>query len=143
MNRQRIGILIIAIIGMLATFLPWVTATSTIDLTLLGTKSFTKTISTNLYGAITFIMFSISLVISLLGDRTKALNQNQFYAVISPSIIAGIIGVWKIISTTPNDALKTTGFSVSIGIGLYLVVFAGLLLPIITLLLKNKEGDLK
>jgi hypothetical protein len=140
MNKQRLAILIAAGLGALATFLPWVKAP------IVGTINGTEG-----DGWITLVLFSVPLVISLLNDRTKAVKGGILYGAIIPSIIAGIIGIWKIIDINninkmsmseigDNPFAKALGITVSIEFGLYLVVLAGIGLPIAAFLIKDKES---
>jgi len=132
MNKQRLGILIIAAIGMLATFLPWFKAP--IIGTIYGTEE---------EGWITFILFTIPLIISLLNDKSKPLKEARLTGAIVPSIIAALIGIWKIkhINSNIGDDFfsKALSSSFSIEFGLYLIVLAGIALPIIAFLIKDKS----
>ena len=65
MNKQRIGILIVAVIGMLATFMPWIKIP--IVGTIMGTEE---------EGWITFILFAIPLVISLFNIKSKSKKKS-------------------------------------------------------------------
>jgi len=134
MNKQRLGILIVASLGALATFLPWVKAP------IIGTINGTKG-----DGWITLVLFAIPLIISLLNDKTQAIKGGLLVGAIIPSIIAGIVGVWKIIDFNSkmsdigdNPFAQALGATVSIEIGLYLVVLAGFALPLIAYLVKDK-----
>ena len=135
MNKQRLAILIVAGLGALATFMPWVKApyVGTIN----GTKG---------DGWITLVLFAVPLVMSLLNDKTKALKGGLLYGAIIPSVVAGAIGVWKIIDFNSKMSdigggafAKALGATVSIEFGLYLVVLAGIALPIFAFLIKDKE----
>jgi hypothetical protein len=135
MNKQRLAILIVAGLGALATFMPWVKAP------IVGTINGTKG-----DGWITLVLFAVPLVISLLNDKTKALKDGQLYGAIIPSLVAGAIGIWKIIDFNSkmsdigdNPFAKALGATVSIEFGLYLVVLAGIALPIVAFLIKDKE----
>jgi ABC-type phosphate transport system permease subunit len=135
MNKQRLAILIVAGLGALATFMPWVKAP------IVGTINGTKG-----DGWITLVLFAVPLVISLLNDKTKALKGGPLYGAIIPSLVAGAIGVWKIIEFNSkmsdigdNPFAKALGATVSIEFGLYLVVLAGIALPIVAFLIKDKE----
>ena len=64
MNKQRLAILIVAGLGALATFMPWVKAP------IVGTINGTKG-----DGWITLVLFAVPLVISLLNDKTKTFSH--------------------------------------------------------------------
>ena len=94
------------------------------------------------------LLFEVPLVNTLLNYRTKSLKCGQLYGAIIPSLIAGIIGIWKIIdfkSKIPdlgnNPFAKVIESAVSIEFGLYLVVKAGITLPIIDFLMNDKEAE--
>ena len=133
MNKQRLAILIVAGLGALAAFMPWVKAP------IVG-----KINGTEGDGWITLVLFAVPLVISLLKDKTKALKGGLLYGAIIPSLVAGAIGLFDINSIMSdiggyNSFAKGLGATVSIEFGLYLVVLAGIALPIFAFLLKDKE----
>jgi ABC-type phosphate transport system permease subunit len=135
MNKQRLAILIVAGLGALATFMPWV------KVPIVGTINGTKG-----DGWITLALFAVPLIISLLNDKTKALKRGLLYGAIIPSLLAGAIGVWKIIEFNSkmsdigdNPFAKALGAAFSIEFGLYLLVLAGIALPIVAFLIKDKE----
>ena len=137
MNKQRLAILIVAGLGALATFMPWVKAP------IVGTINGTKG-----DGWITLVLFAVPLVISLLNDKTKVVKGGLLYGAIIPSVLAGVIGIWKIIdfNSTMSDVgdnpfAKALSATVSIEFGLYLVVLAGVALPIAAFLIKDKEVE--
>ncbi len=84
MSKQRLGILILAVIGMLSTFMPWV------KVPIVGIVKGTED-----EGWLTFILFAIPLVLSLLNDKSKPLKEKLLIGSIVPSIIAALIGIWK------------------------------------------------
>jgi hypothetical protein len=136
MNKQRLAILIVAGLGALATFMPW------IKLPIVGTIN--GTIGGD--GWITLVLFAVPLVMALLNDKTKALKGGLLYGAIIPSVVAGAIGVWTIIDFNSkmsdiddNPFAKALGATGSIEFGLYLVVLAGIALPIVAFLIKDKE----
>lgn len=101
-------------------------------------------------GWITLGLFAVPLVITLLNDKTKALKGGLLYGAIIPSLIAGAIGIWKIIdfNSTMNSTMsdigdnpfaQVLGAAFSIEFRLYLVVLAGIALPIVAFLFKDKE----
>jgi hypothetical protein len=98
-------------------------------------------------GWITLVLFAIAILISLSKDKTKAIEGGLLYAAILPGGLAGAIGLWKIIDFNSkmeevmgsNAMAEAMGSTVSIGIGLYLVVLAGIALPIVGFLIKDKK----
>jgi len=138
MNKQRLAILIIAGLGISATFMTWY------DDSIFGSMSGTECGSS---GRNNFILFLVPLIISLLNDKTKPLNGGLLYCAIIPSIIAGIIGIFYIIDIkyiiyvyTHNGHLPQVVqpfFTQSVGFGLYLVALAGITLPVAAFLVKK------
>ncbi|MDA9775431.1 hypothetical protein N9B67_03810 [Algibacter sp.] len=135
MNKQRLAILTVAGLGVLATFLPWV------KVPILGSVNGTQG-----DGWITLVLFAIAILISLSKDKTKAIEGGLLYAAILPGGLAGALGLWKIIDFNSkmeelggNVMAEAIGSTVSIGIGLYLVVLAGIALPIVGFLIKDKK----
>ena len=135
MNKQRLAILIVAGLGVLATFLPWV------KVPIIGSVNGTQG-----DGWITLVLFAIAILISLSKDKTKAIEGGRLYAAILPGGLAGALGLWKIIDFNSkmeelggNVMAEAIGSTVSIGIGLYLVVLAGIALPIVGFLIKDKK----
>ena len=136
MNKQRLAILITSCIGIIATFLPWV------QLPIVGAINGTEG-----DGWITCVFFAIALATSLLGNREKKLiGIEQIVATIA-SLIAGIIGIWKIVDFNSamsgmedNPFAEALSSTVSIGIGLYLVIIAGLLIAVFSFLVKDKKS---
>lgn len=132
MNKQRSAILIASGLGVLASFLPWV------KVPFIGSINGT---SGDGDGWITFVLFAITLLISLLGQKTKAITGGLFYGAILPGLIAGIVGALNIVDINSKIAKTGLSGSISIGYGLYLVVIAGFALPILGFLIKDKAQD--
>lgn len=140
MNKQRLAILIAAGLGALATFMPWV------KLPIVGTISGTK-----LDGWITFVLFSVAIVVCLQADKNKNVEGKNLLWAIIPSVLAGLIGIWKIIDfnskmgdslgdISDNPFSEALAASISIEIGLYLVILASIAVPVLAHLMKDKDG---
>lgn len=137
MNSQKLTVLIIAAIGMLATFMPWVNAPiiGSID----GTKG---------DGWITMALFAIPAILCLLNDKTEPLIGPKRYLAVIPALIIAVIAIWKIIDFRSgmetldqnNPFAEMVGASVSIGFGLYLLVLAAIALPIAAFVVKDKRS---
>lgn len=125
MNKQRVLIVAAAGVGMLCTFLPWV------SIPIFGSISGARG-----DGWISFALFLIALLPALLaGEKKQPLPGKALPAVLIPAVLAAGLGIWKIIdfkrllSGSTDDALaQFTGAGVSIGFGLYLLVLAGIVL---------------
>lgn len=137
MNKQRLAILIAAGLGVTTTFLPWV------KVPIIGTINGTKG-----DGWITLVLFAIPLIISLLNDKKTKIEGGLLYCAIIPSLVAGGIGIWKIIDFNSkmsdlgdSPIAQALGSSVSIEFGLYLVVLVGILLPILAFVVEDHETN--
>ena len=129
MNKQRFATLIAAILGALSTFLPWVHISNI--RTIYGFDN---------VGLYTFFLFLVPIVLLLIDDKTKPIRKSILLISIIPTIIAGIIGGQKFLqfnsltsSMSNNVFTQSLGNSMTIGIGLYIVVVAGFILPLLAL----------
>lgn len=85
-------------------------------------------------GWITFILFVITIGLCFVGNRTKTLTIGFLIGAIVPSLLASIIALIKIIDFNSrtsgmgddNPFAKALTQTVGIGIGLYLIVLAGI-----------------
>lgn len=138
MNKQRLAVLIAAAVGVLASFMPWVKA------------PFVGSVSgiNGADGWINLVLFAIPLALCLLKDKTQPLTGALLYGAIVPSIVALLMGVWKIVdfqrtvasmNDPENPFAQALCSSVSIEFGLYLVVLAGIALPILAFVVKDKK----
>lgn len=130
LHVQRIGVGLAAAAGVLATFLPWVTAP------IVGTVRGTSGPD----GWITLAMFVPALVLSFLGSRESPLGQWQQYVAAVPAGLAAVIGGYKVYDLTSrmSAAMKevddnplaqvvaiAAANTVRIGTGIYLLILAG------------------
>lgn len=142
MNKQRIAILIVAGLGALGTFMPWV------KVPIVGSISGTKG-----DGWITFALFAVPIIISLINDKSKSLKGGLLIAAVLPGLAAGIIGIWKILdfnskisemsNLEDNPFAQAIEATVSIEFGLYLIVLTGILLPLVALIIKDNSDELE
>jgi hypothetical protein len=133
MNKQRMFILVAAVIGAIATFLPWIELA-------MGSVAGTKG-----DGWLTLPLFTISAVLAVLGNRMAPLSGASLYGTMVPALLAGLLGIYKIVdinSSLPSGdnpfalAMRQT---MSVGIGLYLVALAGVAVPAIAYFLRDSE----
>lgn len=128
MHFQRVGIIIAAAAGMLGTFLPWV------NVPILGSISGTQG-----DGWITFVLFALTVFLAIVGKKQQVLRGGQFFITMLFGVAAGGFGLWKIIdfhtsigsSASDNPLTRAVGSVVSVGIGLYLIVIAGLVVLVL------------
>lgn len=135
MNKQRLFILGAAVLGIIASYLPWISLP-------MGSVSGLKG-----DGWLTLILFLVPTVISVLGNRAASLSKTNLYVAMGPALLAGLLGLYKIIDfnsgmpDTDNPFAIAVRSTVSVGIGLYLVVAAGLAVPAIGLFVKDSEAS--
>ncbi len=120
MEKKRKFILIIAVVGMIGTFLPWV---SVFGASVSGTSG---------DGWITLVLFAIGGAIAFFkGEKTEALNKKIMTAVWVPAALAAIIALSKIFRLPRG---------IPAGIGLWLIAIAGLAQVFVTLFFKGEAG---
>jgi len=143
MNKQRIAILIVAGLGVLAACMPWYEDEY---YTRWDLKNFEDCASffcllllnMNKFANLSIVLFAVPLVISLLNDRKKALKGGLLYSAIFPGLIAGGIGIWHLWHLWRWIGVGYIS-SDCVGNGLYLVVLVGIALPIVAFVVKEKE----
>ncbi|MDB9313349.1 hypothetical protein PN462_09585 [Spirulina sp. CS-785/01] len=134
-HKQRLAILGIAILGCLATFLPWLHAP------MVGSVSGARG-----DGWITLILFIPAIVLSLRGDRLTPLVGNFRLGATIPAGLAAFIGLWKIsdLNSIVSDMSDDNPFgamvssSIEVGIGLYLLIAAGIALCVVAWVLEKR-----
>lgn len=137
-NKQRLALIAIAAIGMLCTFLPWM------SLPLAGSINGTKG-----DGWFTFLFFGVSLSLAFLGEKTEAFGGVKFYIASLFSLLAGGLGLYKIIdfnskmsAISENPFAQAISATVSIDFGLYLLALAGFAFPILGFILGRNNTNL-
>jgi hypothetical protein len=138
MNKQRLSIIIISLIGMGSTFMPWVLMD---DVSENGAHSSSW---------LTFAMFVVCIVFALLGNQEKTLLIGQRIAVILCSLIA--IGYAALIIWGLNTQMEKVSqhplfrFSpeaqemlqhVVVGWGLYVLIGSGLINVILSIVFRK------
>ncbi len=134
MNKQRIAILIVSLIGALATFMPW--ASIPVFGSINGTHS--------PIGKVSLVLFIIPMIMCFLGNLTNEFKKTSIYIILTTSIFVFLLDLIQLVShnlknqnNTPLDQLLAE--VVSIGFGLYIAIIAGAMLPIFLFLLKSKQ----
>lgn len=138
-HKQRRGILIAAILGVTATFLPWVHAP------FIGSVAGTAG-----DGWITLILFLPALIITLCGDSRTAIRGGKRLGLAIPATLAAMHGIWTIVriqqrkfdTSSDNPLANAMSASVQIGFGLYLLVAAGVAVATVAWFLA-KDGESK
>jgi hypothetical protein len=125
--------MIAAIIGGIGTFLPWA------QVPFLGTVNGTEG-----DGWITLGLFAVPLILALTGESQVSLKRTKLIFASVASFIAAIIGFIDLNDITSitggNDMIsQMMGDMVSVGSGLYVIIIAGIALPILAFALKGSD----
>lgn len=121
MEKKRKLIVIVAVAGMIGTFLPWASA---FGFTVSGTEG---------DGWITLVLFAIGGAMALFsGSRTEPLTRGKLMVVWISAAIAAFLALYKIF---------TVEGPVKIGIGLWLIAIAGIVQVLHVLFLKGSPVE--
>lgn len=133
-SPQQVAILICAIIGMMGTFMPWV------SMPIVGSISGTAG-----DGWITFALFSVSLILAFASPSTRVWS-------LVPAILASGIAGWKIgeFANLKQETLNEIGNdpfglgnamvqTIRIEAGLYLILLAGIVLACLAVFLRENS----
>ncbi len=126
MHKQRIFLLTAATVGALACFLPWV------NLPIVGSMNGVA----GVVGQVTLALFVGAGILVLLGDRTATMPTPLGLGAAALGFLCVVVGAGKVVEldgrmASIHEDLKDNPFaaaltgSVSVGVGLYLVVVAG------------------
>ena len=127
MNKQRFAVIIVALIGLIATFLPWY------KIVQLGTIS-----GMSSSGWFTFIMFIIVIILALRKDLHEDLSMGISWSITICSLLASFVVLWKIIDVWFAQE-GMLGSQVSIAYGAWIVTIAGICVPFAGYLFRNKS----
>jgi hypothetical protein len=122
MHKQKSIILAACGAGMIATFLPWA---SVLGMTVNGTKG---------DGLISIVLFAIALLLTMIGDRSKALGGGSYWGVVVCGVAALALGIYEII----NIKSKLKGFG-TLGIGVYVLAAAAAVVVLAAFLIKDDK----
>ncbi len=133
-HKQRLAICVAAAVGMLSTFMPWV------SVPLVG--SFYGTQSG---GWLTFFLFIPALVVGLRGNKLKPIRGRQRLIAAIPAGLAGIIGISNIASlknqSASSDLFAALSASmVRLEIGIFLLVVAAFTVCLVAWLMDNRSA---
>jgi hypothetical protein len=136
MHLQRIIIISLSFIGIISTFLPWFTY----DFLLVKTTE--NGIDSNGNGWFTIILFTLCIILSVLSELNNPINNKLSIGIILAALLSTLIVIIELLSLEKQsdniigEILRT---SIEIGVGIYLLIFCGITIPIIILVLKNKK----
>ncbi len=129
MHKQRLGILIAAAAGMLGVFLPWVTVP------FLGSVSGIRAGST---GWLLLIFFGVALAMTLIGNKQSILTGARFLVAIIFGALSSLIAILNIVNYNAEvGKAGGMGAVVSLGIGIYVIVLAGIAVVVLGFILKK------
>lgn len=136
MNRQRFAVIIVAIIGMIATFLPWYKIAE------VGTIS-----GMSSSGWFTFIMFVIVIILALRKNMQEDMSMGISWSVTIFSLLASFVVLWRMIDvwfakegmfSLGGNMDNIMGSQVTVGYGAWIVVIAGICIPFVAYLFRNR-----
>ena len=129
MHSSRIALVVASVLGMLCTFLPWV------SVPFLG-----SVYGTHGDGWISFTVCAGAVVCSLVGERRSPLSLWAILVSALCGVTAALVGVLDIARV--NNALADIPFgaAVSVGPGLYLLVVAGAVIAILPAILTLRRS---
>ena len=132
MNKQRVSVLLAAGAGIVGTLMPWVTVS------MLGISQSENGLGTG-DGKIIIVLFGIACLLSLLGDWSFGVEGGARIGAIVLGLVGAIIALMDI--NNFHEKVGGMGGLASIGFGLYLIVIAGVLLPILAFAVPSQGGD--
>lgn len=138
MNKQRFVVVILAIIGMISTFLPWY------KIKMVGTISGVSYFA----GWFTFVMFIVVIILALRKNLQENLSMGISWSITIFSLLAAFAVLWKIIDIwfTREDMLPLggnmngiLGHQVVVGYGAWIVVIVGICIPFAAYLFRDRN----
>ena len=135
MNRQRFAVLIVAIIGIIATFLPWYRIMEVG--TILGMSS---------SGWFTILMFIVTIILAVRKNLHEDMTMGVSWCITICSLLASFAVLWKMIDiwfakegmfSLGGNMYGIMGSQVKVEYGAWLVVIAGICVPLAAF--KRKE----
>lgn len=136
MNKQRFAVIIVAIIGMVATFLPWYRFMNMDTLTGISSS-----------GWFTFIMFVVVVVLALRKNLKEDISMGISWSMTMCSLLASFAVLWKIIDiffakegmfSLGGNMHGIMGSQVTVEYGAWVVVVAGICVPLAAFLFRDK-----
>ena len=136
MHKSRIAVVIASLVGVGATFLPWQ------KIIVLGMAS--TNAGTRGDGWISMGICAIAMFVAVIGNSKEVIADPKKWLLTLLGLLVAFIGVYEFVTVSQNNfTIKDdpSGLSVSssAGIGLYLVVVAGLLIAVLPYVLKDKK----
>ncbi|MDZ4810574.1 MAG: hypothetical protein SGI96_20230 [Bacteroidota bacterium] len=136
MSKQKIVILVLSVVGLISTFLPWVKGV--LGRTVVGVSG---KIEYEIW--LVFILFLIPLSISLL-KKSEYLLGAALYGSIFPSLLATLFSLNYLTITSIDIRFgipEGSELGLSLGPAPYIVFIIGILIPLFGFALKHKKAN--
>ena len=136
MNRQRFAVLIVAIIGIIATFLPWYKIME------VGTIS-----GMSSSGWFTILMFIVTLILVVRKNLHEDMTMGVSWCITICSLLASFAVLWKMIDiwfakegmfSLGGNMYGIMGSQVKVEYGAWLVVIAGICVPLAAFIFRDR-----
>lgn len=136
MNRQRFAVLIVAIIGIIATFLPWYRIME------VGTVS-----GMSSSGWFAIIMFIITIILAVRKNLHEDFTMGISWSITICSLLASFVVLWKMIDiyfakegmfSLSGNMYGIMGSQVKVEYGAWLVVIAGICIPLAAFIFRDR-----
>ena len=145
MHLQRILIVSLSFLGIIAVFLPWFSYNYLfIDYKINGIENLSVPgIERNGNGWFIIGLFALCIILAVLKDLNKSIQQGYTVGILLASILASVIIIINLLTLdnqTDNFIGNLFKTKVDIEYGIYLILICGIGIPIALFLLKDKEN---
>lgn len=136
MNRQRFAVLIVAIIGIIATFLPWYRI---MEVGMISGMSSS--------GWFTILMFIVTLILVVRKNLHEDMTMGVSWCITICSLLASFAVLWKMIDiwfakegmfSLGGNMYGIMGSQVKVEYGAWLVVIAGICVPLAAFIFRDR-----
>lgn len=135
MSKQRLFILIAALIGIISLFLPW----KTVSAGMMGMSMHESTNGFRDVGIVVFLAFLAAGIIAFLGDQLRPLEKNMWYAVLGAG---GAALIFTIIYMTKGGGDALGIVETGNGIGLWLALLCSIAILAVAFLFRNQQNTM-
>lgn len=136
MNKQRFAVIIVAIIGLIATFLPWYRIMRVGNLSGMSSS-----------GWFTFVMFVVVIILALRKNLQENLSMGISWSMTICSLLASFVVLWRMIDvwfaregmfSLGGNMDGIPGSQVAVGYGAWIVVIAGICVPLVAYIFRDR-----
>lgn len=137
MNKQRFAVLIVAIIGIIATFLPWYRIAE------VGTIS-----GMSSSGWFAILMFLVTIILAVRKNLHEDMTMGVSWCVTICSLLAAFVVLWRMIDvyfakegmfSLGGNMYGIMGSQVTVEYGAWLVVIAGICIPFVAFIFRDRN----